>query len=220
VRWFARSLEACNYDFGIHPLLAPYARGVLASPYAPDFITQDKTLQQRFPARQLKGLGPGHYWEPSFAPIRCASRRQQKLFLSNPPPNQSQGAHTVVIRQEANVPPWYAPKSEAFLQLDDKFVAHATKLAPYKRLPHGWEVDKRFEVFSRIIGVHKLWVTNSDYGWLVEREEWLGGEQVLANMLPGFPVLCDTYVAAARLAEAAHAGLADPYQLLWIPING
>jgi hypothetical protein len=162
-----------------------------------------------------------HYWEPSFAPIRCASRFEQKLFLRDPPPPPSHGTHTVVSRQEANVPPWYAPKSEAFLQLDDEFVAHATKLAPYKRLPHGWEVDKRFEVFSRIIGVHKLWVINSDYGWVVEREEWLGGpEQVLANSLASFPVLCDTYVTAARLAEAAHAGLAPPYLLSWIPIKG
>jgi hypothetical protein len=28
VAWFARSLEACNYDFGIHPIFEPYARGV------------------------------------------------------------------------------------------------------------------------------------------------------------------------------------------------
>ena len=39
-------------------------------------------------------------------------------------------------------PPWYAPSSNGFLQLDDEFVAHATRLAPCKRLPDGWEADK------------------------------------------------------------------------------
>jgi hypothetical protein len=219
VRWFARSLEASNYDFGIHPLLVPYARGVLASPYAPDFITQDKTLQQRFTARQLKGLGPGHYWEPSFAPIRCASLRQQMLFLNDPPPPQSQGTHTVVSRQDANVPFLYTPESKAFLQLEDEFVAHATDLAPYKRLPPGWEVDKRFEVFGCTTGVHRLWVVNSDYGWVIERKGWGGPEEVLANFLANCPVLCDSYVTAAWLAEEAHAGLPPPYLLTWIPIK-
>jgi hypothetical protein len=104
--------------------------------------------------------------------------------------------------------------------LDDEFVAHATKLGSHKRLPRGWEVDKLAEVFSRGIGIHKLTVRNSDYGWVIERREWLGGpEEVLAIILTSSPVLCETYITAARLAEAAHAGLPHPYLLKWIPIN-
>ncbi len=170
VAWFARSLEACNYDFGIHPGFEPYARGVLASPHTLYFVAQDKTLQQRFPARPLKGLGSGLYWQPSRAAIRSAPRWQQKIFLDNPPPPQSDGSHTVVSREDAKIPNGYAPNSKAFVQLDDEFVAHATKLAPCKRLPQGWEVYKPAEVFSRVVGCHKLYVIASDYGWLIERQ--------------------------------------------------
>ena len=119
-------------------------------------------------------------------------------------------------RQDANVPPCYAPSSDAFLQLDDDFVAHATKLAPFKRLPSGWEVHKPAEVFTRRAGGYQLWLVNSDYGWLIERKELFGTEQVLASIFMGFPVLCDTHVIAARLAEAAYQGLRPEYQLTWI----
>jgi hypothetical protein len=80
VAWFARSANALNYDLGIHPPFEPYARGVLASPYAPDFITQDPKLQQRFPARQLKGLGPGLYWDPTLASIRSPRAGSRNSF--------------------------------------------------------------------------------------------------------------------------------------------
>jgi hypothetical protein len=116
VAWFARSLEASDYDLGKHPLFEPYARGVLASSYTPYFITQDQTLQQRFPQRPLKGLGPGLYWNPTLTPIRSVPLWQQRFFLDGPPPPQSQGSHTVVSRLDANVPPWYAPNSNAFLR--------------------------------------------------------------------------------------------------------
>jgi hypothetical protein len=216
VAWFARSIDAFKYDFGIHPTFDAYAHGVLASPYAPYFITQDTTLQQRFPGRQLKGLGRGLYWDPTLAPIRSAPRWQQRVFLEDQTPYQSSGTHPVVDRQDANVPPWYAPNSKAFLQLDDEFVAHATKLAPCKRMPPGWEVSKLAEVFNRRIGGYMFWLFKSDYGWLVERQQLFGGQDVLANILADFPVLCDTPAAAARLAEAAEAGLPPPYQLTWI----
>ena len=62
VAWFAQSLEACDYDFTRHPSFEDYARGVLASPLAPDFIKQDQRLLQRFPPRQLHGLGSGLVW--------------------------------------------------------------------------------------------------------------------------------------------------------------
>jgi hypothetical protein len=217
VAWFARSLEACNYDLGIHPQFEPYARGVLASPYTAYFVAQDKTLQQRFPARPLKGLGSGLYWQPSISPLRSARGWQRRLFLNGPPPPQSQANDAVVDRSDANVPNWYAPKANAFLQLDDAFIAHATRLASCKRLPRGWRAQERSEVFSCVVGCHRLSVVASDYGWLVERQEWLGGpEEVLANLVWHFPVLCDTYTTAARLAEAAHRGLPPEYLLTWI----
>ena len=90
------------------------------------------------------------------------------------------------------------------------------KLAPFKRLPSGWEVHKPAEVFTRRAGGHQLWLVNSDYGWLIERKELFGAEQVLASIFMGFPVLCDTHVMAARLAEAAYQGLRPEYQLTWI----
>jgi hypothetical protein len=216
VAWFDRSIGSFKYDFGMHPTFEPYARGVLASPYAPDFITQDPKLQQRFPARQLKGLGPSLYWDPTVAPIRSALRWQQRLFLGNQPPHQSTGTHTVVDRQDANVDPSYAPSATAFLQLDDEFIAHATKLASCKRLPRGWEVHKPYEVFNRRMGGYMFWLVKSDYGWLIERQEWPDAVQVLAKIFFSFPILCDTPPAAARLAEAVHAGLNHHYQLTWI----
>jgi hypothetical protein len=216
VAWFARSLEGHAYDLGVHPPFEPYARGVLASPYTPYFITNDQALQQSFSPRALKGLGPGLYWDPTLADIRSAPRWQQRFFLDSSPPPLSSGSHTVVERQDANVPPCYAPTSDAFLQLDDDFVAHATKLAPFKRLPSGWGVHKPAEVFTRRAGGYQLWLANSDYGWLIERKELFGAEEVLASIFMGFPVLCDTHVMAARLAEAAHQGLRPEYQLTWI----
>ena len=216
VAWFARSLEACDYDLGIHPPFEPYARGVLASSYAPYFIKQDQALQQSFPPHPLKGLRPGLYWDTTLAPIRSAPTWQQRFFLDGPPPPQSLGTHAVVNRHDADVLHWYVPNSGAFLQLDDEFIAHATKFAPYKRLPYGWTVHKAGEVFTRRIGGCQLWTIKIGYGWLVERQELFGREEVLANIFMGFPVLCDTHVTAARLAEAAHLGLQHQYQLTWI----
>jgi hypothetical protein len=70
VAWFARSLEARNYDFAGHPLFDDYARGVLASPYAPPRITEDDQLTKRYPPLRLPGLGPGLYWDPPNLPSR------------------------------------------------------------------------------------------------------------------------------------------------------
>jgi hypothetical protein len=74
VAWFARSLEARAYDYHEHPSFDDYARGVLASAYAPEFITRDQQLQGRFPPRHLPGLGPGLYWDPP-KPARKRCRR-------------------------------------------------------------------------------------------------------------------------------------------------
>jgi hypothetical protein len=64
VAWFAQSLEARDYDFDTHPSFEEYARGVMASAHAPDFIKEDQQLQMRFGRRLLPGIGPGLYWDP------------------------------------------------------------------------------------------------------------------------------------------------------------
>ena len=63
VAWYARSLETCFYDVDVHPSFESYARGVLASQHAPDFIKNDPALISRFPPSPLDGLGAGFYWE-------------------------------------------------------------------------------------------------------------------------------------------------------------
>ena len=65
---YARSLVAQNYDVGRHPSFERYACGVLASPLAPGFVTQDEELRRRFPPRPLDGLGSGLYWDPPKSP--------------------------------------------------------------------------------------------------------------------------------------------------------
>jgi hypothetical protein len=60
--WFARSLEALNYNYLEHPPFCDYARGVIASEHAPDFIKKEHLLK-RFPPRPLDGLGPALCWE-------------------------------------------------------------------------------------------------------------------------------------------------------------
>src|SRR5262245_46393248 len=64
VAWYARSLETLNYVVFDHPPFEDYASGVLASPFAPDFIKQDEQLRGRFPPTPLNGLGPGLIWSP------------------------------------------------------------------------------------------------------------------------------------------------------------
>ena len=61
---YARSLEARKYDRVRHPPIEQYARGVLASDYAPHFIKDDTDLVKLYPPRVLPGLGPGLYWDP------------------------------------------------------------------------------------------------------------------------------------------------------------
>jgi hypothetical protein len=62
--WYARSLWCRDYDVLEHPSFEHYACGVMASEYAPDFITKNEELRQRFPPRPLDGLGPGLCWRP------------------------------------------------------------------------------------------------------------------------------------------------------------
>jgi hypothetical protein len=60
---YARSLAARRYDTDRHPPFEQYARGVLASDYAPDFIKDDTDLIKRYPPRTLPGLGSGLCWQ-------------------------------------------------------------------------------------------------------------------------------------------------------------
>ena len=62
--WYACSLACLDYDVLEHPSFDDYARGVMASDHAPDFIKKDEELQRRFPLQRLTGLGPGLCWEP------------------------------------------------------------------------------------------------------------------------------------------------------------
>jgi hypothetical protein len=71
--WYARSLETLDYDVVKHPSFHDYACGVMASSeHAPDFITGDKHLQQRFPPRPLSGLISGLIWLPPEECGRCS----------------------------------------------------------------------------------------------------------------------------------------------------
>jgi hypothetical protein len=62
--WYARSLDFRNYDVLEHPSFEDYARGVMASEFAPAFIQEKQELKKRFPPRHLSGLGPGLEWLP------------------------------------------------------------------------------------------------------------------------------------------------------------
>jgi hypothetical protein len=62
VAWYAESLLSMNYDFAAHIHFENYARGVMASPYAPDLIKQDPELKRRFPPKPLDGLNSGLVW--------------------------------------------------------------------------------------------------------------------------------------------------------------
>jgi hypothetical protein len=215
VAWFARSLANLNYDFKKHVSFEDYARGVLASPSAPDFITSDQALIKRFPPKHLYGLGPGLYWESSWPPaaIRRASRTQQQEFLLGSPPVY---VKQVIPRAAANVAATYAPWAHKFLQLTDEFIAHVTQCAPYKQLPRSWKGYKRDEAYYRMYGNYRYWVIDSDNGWLVERDNPLDAtEEILSNFLLNMPVLCPTYAIAARLAEACFHGPAPVYYLQW-----
>jgi hypothetical protein len=62
--WFARSLEARDYNYLEHPPFFDYACGVMASQVTLDRVKNDPELQKRFPPRVLDGLNSGLVWEP------------------------------------------------------------------------------------------------------------------------------------------------------------
>lgn len=59
------SIRATGHDFDSHPGFEDFARGVMASEYAPDFVKNDEVLLKLYPPCRLPGLGPGLVWEPS-----------------------------------------------------------------------------------------------------------------------------------------------------------
>lgn len=75
--WYARSLEALDYEVKGHPSFEDFARGVMARRETPDFILNDPKLQRRFPPRALDGLGVGTMWEAPSSTIkrRCVAAR-------------------------------------------------------------------------------------------------------------------------------------------------
>jgi hypothetical protein len=71
--WYARSLDALDYDITKHPSFHDYACGVMASSeHAPDFITRDEVLRRRFPPQLLPGLISGLIWLPPEQYERCS----------------------------------------------------------------------------------------------------------------------------------------------------
>jgi len=62
---FAYSLRSLDWDINQHPNFDEFARGVLASKHAPEFVLKDKALRQQYPPRHLPGLGPWLVWEPA-----------------------------------------------------------------------------------------------------------------------------------------------------------
>jgi hypothetical protein len=61
---FGYSVRANGHDLKSHPSFEAFARGVMASEHAPDFVKKDEVLRKRYPPRPLRGLGPGLCWEP------------------------------------------------------------------------------------------------------------------------------------------------------------
>jgi hypothetical protein len=68
---YARSLAARDWNLPEHPPFDDYARGVMASDYAPYFIKNNAALVRRFPPRSLPGLGPGLCWQPPKLHTQC-----------------------------------------------------------------------------------------------------------------------------------------------------
>jgi hypothetical protein len=62
--YYAQSIAGRGWVVGGHPHFDEYARGMLTSPFAPDFFKLNEELTKRFPPRPVAGLGPGCMWLP------------------------------------------------------------------------------------------------------------------------------------------------------------
>jgi hypothetical protein len=62
VALLARPLAMRDYEIKGHPRFPEYARGVMASPFTPDFIRNNPQLLREYPPTPLPGLGGGLIW--------------------------------------------------------------------------------------------------------------------------------------------------------------
>ncbi len=61
---FGASVRANDHDLESHPGIEDFARGIMASEHAPDFVKNDEALRKEYPPCPLAGLGPALIWEP------------------------------------------------------------------------------------------------------------------------------------------------------------
>jgi hypothetical protein len=118
-------------------------------------------------------------WHP--AEIRHLPLKQQKAFLNGPVPSVHLKA-TIVDRAQTNIPDVYAHSKKKFLQLDDDFIAHVTRCAPYKRLPRGWiktDHDDVFEYWVR--GSDSTWIRECNSGWLIDKGSFYTNSRVTSS---------------------------------------
>jgi hypothetical protein len=59
---YGYSVTVNGYDIMNHPSFEDFARGVMASEHAPDFVKNDGELRKRYPPRPLPGLNAGNCW--------------------------------------------------------------------------------------------------------------------------------------------------------------
>ena len=64
VGFFARSLEANEYDVDRHPSFEDFARGLMACNSGFWGVEKNAEMRKRFPPRPLNGMNCGLYWEP------------------------------------------------------------------------------------------------------------------------------------------------------------
>jgi hypothetical protein len=79
--WYACSLACLDYAVLKHPQFEDYARGIMASEYAPGFITHNEELQKRFPPIPLAGLGPALLWEAQAVHARTMANWERSMAL-------------------------------------------------------------------------------------------------------------------------------------------
>ena len=79
---FGYSVRANGHDLKSHPSFEAFARGVMASEHAPDFVKKDEVLRKRYPPRPLAGLGPALVWEPPALHAETMASWQRSLARS------------------------------------------------------------------------------------------------------------------------------------------
>jgi hypothetical protein len=87
VACYARSLFCRDFNVDQHPWFILYARGVMASEFAPDFIKENEELRERYPPEPYEGIGPRNMWRPpeQHAEAIAMYRRRNNPAASNRP---------------------------------------------------------------------------------------------------------------------------------------